>query len=126
MAEAIEILLVDDHAMFRAGIRALIEGEERMKVVGEASTGDEAVDRVRELKPDIVIMDLAMPGSNGLEATRRISALELNTSRRQWLPDQDERGYRPARGHPGGGAGPGVPATEGSDAAPQALQGRRG
>ncbi|KPJ79794.1 MAG: histidine kinase [Gemmatimonas sp. SG8_23] len=80
MAEAIEILLVDDHAMFRAGIRALIEGEERMKVVGEASTGDEAVDRVRELKPDIVIMDLAMPGSNGLEATRRISALELNTS----------------------------------------------
>jgi two-component system response regulator NreC len=80
MAEAIEILLVDDHAMFRAGIRALIEAEERMKVVGEASSGDEAVDRVRELKPDIVIMDLAMPGSNGLEATRRISALELNTS----------------------------------------------
>jgi two-component system response regulator NreC len=80
MAEAIEILLVDDHAMFRAGIRALIEAEERMKVVGEASSGDEAVDRVRELKPHIVIMDLAMPGSNGLEATRRISALELNTS----------------------------------------------
>jgi two-component system response regulator NreC len=80
MAEAIEILLVDDHAMFRAGIRALIEAEGRMKVVGEASSGDEAVDRVRELKPDIVIMDLAMPGSNGLEATRRISALELNTS----------------------------------------------
>jgi two-component system response regulator NreC len=80
MAEAIEILLVDDHAMFRAGIRALIEAEGRMKVVGEASSGDEAVDRVRELKPHIVIMDLAMPGSNGLEATRRISALELNTS----------------------------------------------
>lgn len=80
MADTIKILLVDDHAMFRAGIRALIEGEERLKVVGEASSGDEAVDRVRELKPDIVIMDLAMPGSNGLEATRRISALELNTS----------------------------------------------
>lgn len=80
MAEPIKILLVDDHAMFRAGIRALIEGEERMKVVGEASTGDEAVDRVRELKPNLVIMDLAMPGSNGLEATRRISALELDTS----------------------------------------------
>ncbi len=79
MAEPIEILLVDDHAMFRAGIRALIEAEERFEVVGEASSGDEAVDRVRELKPDIVIMDLAMPGSNGLEATRRISALELDT-----------------------------------------------
>ena len=80
MAQPIKILLVDDHAMFRAGIKALIEAEERMKVIGEASSGDEAVDRVRELKPDIVIMDLAMPGSNGLEATRRISALELNTS----------------------------------------------
>ena len=65
--------------MFRAGIRALIEAEERLTVIGEASSGDEAVDRVRELKPDIVIMDLAMPGSNGLEATRRISALELDT-----------------------------------------------
>ena len=80
MPEVIQILLVDDHAMFRAGIRALIEAEDRMKVVGEASSGDEAVDRVREFKPDIVIMDLSMPGSNGLEATRRISALELNTS----------------------------------------------
>ena len=65
--------------MFRAGIRALIEAEDRFEVIGEASSGDEAVDRVRELKPDIVIMDLAMPGSNGLEATRRISALELDT-----------------------------------------------
>jgi len=80
MADAITILIVDDHAMFRAGIRALIEVEDRMKVVGEASSGDEAVDRVRELKPDVVVMDLAMPGSNGLEATRRISALELNTN----------------------------------------------
>lgn len=80
MAEAIKVLLVDDHAMFRAGIKALIEAEDRIRVVGEASTGDEGVDKVRELKPDIVIMDLSMPGSNGLEATRRIAALELNTS----------------------------------------------
>ena len=80
MAEPIKILLVDDHAMFRAGIRALIEAEDRMAVIGEASSGDEAVDRVRELKPDLVVMDLAMPGSNGLEATRRISALGLDTS----------------------------------------------
>lgn len=79
MAEPIEILLVDDHAMFRAGIKALIEADDRFTVVGEASSGDEGVDRVRELKPDIVVMDLSMPESNGLEATRRISALGLDT-----------------------------------------------
>ena len=79
MSEGTKILLVDDHVMFRAGIRALLEAEGRMSVVGEASTGDEAVDRVRELKPDVVVMDLSMPGSNGLEATRRIAALELDT-----------------------------------------------
>ena len=75
----IRILLVDDHAMFRAGIRALLESEERLTVVGEAATGDDAVDEVRALKPDVVVMDLSMPGSNGLEATRRIAALGLNT-----------------------------------------------
>jgi two-component system response regulator NreC len=75
----IRILLVDDHAMFRAGIKALLESEERMDVVGEASSGDEAVDEVRGLKPDVVVMDLSMPGSNGLEATRRIAALGLDT-----------------------------------------------
>jgi two-component system, NarL family, response regulator NreC len=80
MAETITVLLVDDHAMFRAGIRALIDAEDRLEVVGEASTGDEGVDRVRELKPDVVVMDLAMPGSNGLEATRRITALNLSTN----------------------------------------------
>lgn len=79
MTDPIEILLVDDHAMFRAGIKALIEADDRFTVVGEASSGDEGVDRVRELKPDIVVMDLSMPESNGLEATRRISALGLDT-----------------------------------------------
>lgn len=74
------VLLVDDHAMFRAGIRALLESEGAVEVIGEASSGDEAVDMVRELKPDVVVMDLSMPGSNGLEATRRISALGLDTS----------------------------------------------
>jgi two-component system response regulator NreC len=80
MAERISVLLVDDHAMFRAGIKALLEAAGKVEVVGEASSGDEAVDKVRELKPDVVVMDLSMPGSNGLEATRRIAALELDTN----------------------------------------------
>lgn len=77
MADRIQILLADDHAMFRSGLRALIALEDDMEVIGEASDGDEAVDQARALKPDIVIMDISMPGSGGLEATRRITALEL-------------------------------------------------
>jgi two-component system response regulator NreC len=78
MAE-IRVILADDHAIFRAGLKALLDAEMGIEVVGEASTGDEAVERVRELTPDIVVMDLSMPGSGGLEATRRITALELPT-----------------------------------------------
>jgi len=79
MAKNIRILLADDHAVFRAGMRALLEQEPDFEVVGEAATGDEAVDGVRRSKPDLVVMDLSMPGSNGLEATRRIAALGLET-----------------------------------------------
>ena len=75
----IRILLVDDHAMFRAGVHALIELEEDLEVVGEASTGDEAVEETRRLHPDVVVMDISMPGSGGLEATRRIAALGLES-----------------------------------------------
>lgn len=75
----ISILLVDDHTMFRAGIRALLESEPRMKVVGEAATGEEGVEQVRSLRPDVVVMDLSMPDSNGLDATRRIAALGYDT-----------------------------------------------
>jgi DNA-binding NarL/FixJ family response regulator len=71
------IVLVDDHAMFRSGMKALLESEQGFEVVGEAASGDDGVDRVRELKPDVVVMDLSMPGSNGLDATRRIAALGL-------------------------------------------------
>jgi len=79
MSEPMTVLLVDDHAMFRAGIKALIELDGRVRVVGEAGSGEEAVDCVRELRPDVVVMDLSMPDSNGLEATRRIAALGLDT-----------------------------------------------
>jgi two-component system response regulator NreC len=75
----IRVVLADDHVVLRAGLRALLEAEMGIEVVGEASTGDEAVDLVRELKPTVVVMDLSMPGSGGLEATRRIVALELET-----------------------------------------------
>lgn len=75
----IRVVLADDHVVLRAGLRALLEAEMGIEVVGEASTGDEAVDLVRELKPTVVVMDLSMPGSGGLEATRRIVSLELDT-----------------------------------------------
>jgi DNA-binding NarL/FixJ family response regulator len=66
------ILIADDHPIFREGLRGLLEREPEMTVVGEASNGEEAVSLARELHPDVVIMDITMPGVNGIEATRRI------------------------------------------------------
>lgn len=68
----IRILIADDHPVFRSGIRALVEGEADAVVVGEAGTADGAVSLAAELRPDVVIMDLHMPGIGGIEATRRI------------------------------------------------------
>ena len=71
-SEPLRILLVDDHPLVRNGLRALVASVADMTVVSEASNGEEAITQAAELQPDIILMDLHMPGLNGIEATRRI------------------------------------------------------
>lgn len=70
---SIKILVVDDHGMLREGLRLLIGQQEDMEMIAEAADGREAVELVRKLKPDLVLMDISMPGLNGIEATRQIT-----------------------------------------------------
>jgi DNA-binding NarL/FixJ family response regulator len=70
--EPIRVLIADDHPMFRFGLKALIGATPDMAVAGEAASGDEAVALANHLQPDVIVMDVNMPGANGLEATRRI------------------------------------------------------
>ncbi|HEX3705017.1 MAG TPA: response regulator transcription factor [Mycobacteriales bacterium] len=72
MTEMIRALIVDDHPMFREGLRVLLDAVDDVQVVGESATGEEAVIAAADLQPDVVLMDLNMPGLNGVEATRRI------------------------------------------------------
>ncbi|HXF37804.1 MAG TPA: response regulator transcription factor [Actinomycetota bacterium] len=69
---AIRALIVDDHPVTRDGLRSALELTEDVEVVGEAATGEEAIDRAAELSPDVVFMDVRMPGMDGIEATRHI------------------------------------------------------
>src|SRR2546427_354832 len=75
LRNAIRILLVDDNVVFRAGVRALLWKQEDLVVVGEVGTGEEAVSCAKATRPDVVLMDLAMPGKGGLWAMRQLTAL---------------------------------------------------
>jgi DNA-binding NarL/FixJ family response regulator len=68
----IKVVIADDHTILRQGIKSLLDSQEGIEVVGEAKDGREAIRIIEELLPDVVLMDIAMPGLNGLEATRRI------------------------------------------------------
>ena len=70
--EKIKLLIADDHAILRQGLRRILEAEPDMSVIGEAGTGVDAVKRARQLKPDVVIMDISMPEQDGIESMRQI------------------------------------------------------
>ena len=75
----VRVVLVDDHEGVRSGLKALLETIAWIDVVGEASSGEEAVEKARTLEPDIITMDLAMPGMDGVRATQQITELGLET-----------------------------------------------
>jgi DNA-binding NarL/FixJ family response regulator len=73
-AEPIRVLIADDNADFREGLAGMLASADDLEVVGQAEDGNEAIRRVAQLQPDVVLMDIKMPGQNGIEATRRIAA----------------------------------------------------
>ena len=70
----LKVLIVDDHGVVRTGLRSLLEDQDDIEIVGEAASGEEAIAKVEQLDPDLVLMDIAMPGIGGIEATRQIKA----------------------------------------------------
>jgi DNA-binding NarL/FixJ family response regulator len=72
MQDKTTVLLVDDHALFREGLAALLSTQDGIEIVGEAASGEEALEKARELLPDVILMDILMPGMGGLDATRKI------------------------------------------------------
>lgn len=88
----VQILLVDDHAIVRQGLRALLQSESNFKIVGEAGNGLEAMDLVKKLKPDVVLLDVMMPNLNGLEVARQISK-QSNFTKIIILSMYDDEGF---------------------------------
>ena len=78
---SVRVLLVDDQSLIRTGFRMILDAEEDIDVVGESADGTQAIDSVKRLKPDVVLMDIRMPEMDGIEATRRITADAPPTSR---------------------------------------------
>ena len=72
--DRIRVLIVDDHKIFRQGLRALLEGERDIKIVGESSNTAELMDSLTDVTPDVIVMDISMPGLSGLQATRMVKS----------------------------------------------------
>ena len=107
----IKLVLADDHAVVRSGLRMLLEAQPDMEIVAEAETGEEAVNHARKLKPDIILMDIQMPDVNGIEATKRIRRLSPDSAVLALTMHEDEQyffqmlqagasGYVPKRAAP--------------------------
>jgi len=94
-ADTVRVLLVDDHAMVRRGLEELLLHVPRMEVVGQAGTGEEAVEMTRLLRPHVVVMDLGMPGIGGLEAIRRIQELGVGTTVLALTADTEDESLLP-------------------------------
>ena len=93
--DRLRIMIVDDHAVVRAGIRSLLEKQSDLEVVGEASGGEEAITKASELRPHLILMDIAMPGMSGIEVTRRIKKDLPNTSILALTMHDDEEFFFP-------------------------------
>jgi two-component system response regulator NreC len=107
----ISLLLVDDHQVVRAGLRMLFQAEKDMEIIGEVGSGEEALEAVRKLNPDVVLMDVVMSGMSGIEATRRIKEVDPDTAVLALTMHEDEQyffemlqagasGYIPKRAAP--------------------------
>ncbi|HEY7355915.1 MAG TPA: response regulator transcription factor, partial [Ktedonobacterales bacterium] len=79
MSERISVLIVDDHSVVRQGVRAFLEMQPDLTIAGEAESGEQAIQLAQELIPDVVLMDLALPGIDGVEATRQIKRVSPRT-----------------------------------------------